>query len=320
MLTIIARAEDGHFITDSSPAKIHEYLADAHALVWVDFNQPSDEEFHLLETEFHFHPLAIEDVVRQHQRPKIDVYDGYYFLTMYGVEVKTNDALALRELDIFLGANYIVTAHKEEFSEVTDCLKRWQRNASPIDHDVGALLYLLLDTIVDGYFPLVDHVADRVEELEEKIFEVFDKNALNDLFHLKKDLLNLRRVIAPEREILNVLLRRDPPILPQTSSVYFQDVYDHIVRVTDSVDTYRDLLSSALDAFLSVQSNNLNEVMRRLTVISTIFLPLTFLTGFFGMNFQNMPFDRPAALWLSLGVMVLVPVAMLAYFRAKGWD
>ena len=133
-----------------------------------------------------------------------------------------------------------------------------------------------------------------------------------------KQLLALRRVVAPQRDVFNVLMRRDPPILPVGSVIYFQDVYDHTVRVLDSIDTYRDLLSSALDAFLSVQSNALNEVMRRLTVISTIFLPLTFLSGFFGMNFDALPFESPLAFWLSLAIMALTPLVMVLWFRLRG--
>ena len=173
---------------------------------------------------------------------------------------------------------------------------------------------------MDEYFPILDELAERVEDVEQHIFEKFDKEALEDIFSLKKDLLALRRIISPERDVLNVLLRRDPPIVSPETVIFLQDVYDHILRVTDSLDTYRDLLSSALDAYLSVQSNNLNEIMRRLTVISTIFLPLTFLTGFFGMNFSHLPFDNDTLLWASLAIMVILPLAMLAFFRWRGWS
>lgn len=338
-------------------SSISQAVADRDSTVWVDIADPTPDEWVCLRDEFAFHPLSLEDVERRHQRPKIDVFPDYYFMVVYALRFGEASAdlaaergaagagpddagvprpldigraegggfgvppvLEVRELAIFLGANYMVTLHVAPINEIDEVWDHWQRRMDVIGSDVGALLHVLLDHLIDGYFPVIDAVADRVEDLEESIFDRFDPAALGEIFALKKDLLALRRIVAPERDVLNVLLRRDPPILSAGTVVFFQDVYDHTLRVLDSIDTYRDLLSSALDAYLSVQSNNLNEIMRRLTVISTVFLPLTFLTGFFGMNFTTLPFASPALLWLSLASMVAIPAGMLLYFRGRGWS
>lgn len=318
MLRAIACIND-HFEVIQHTEQIHGYLANPKATVWVDITDPGLDDMRCLQTEFGFHPLSIEDVHRDAQRPKIEIYPDYYFLVFYTLAYPTPAApIHTHEIDFFLGANYVVTSHEKPLPEIDEVWDRWQRRVDVIGSDAGSLLYILLDSIVDEYFPIIDVLAERVEDIEQHIFEKFDKEALEDIFKLKKDLLALRRIIAPERDVLNVLLRRDPVIVSPTSIIFFQDVYDHILRVIDSMDTYRDLLSSALDAYLSVQSNNLNEVMRKLTVISTIFLPLTFLTGFFGMNFTHLPFDSTTMLWVSLVIMVLLPVGMLVYFRWRG--
>jgi magnesium transporter len=320
MLRAVAYVND-HFESITQQEDISLYISNPDATVWVDMLDPGAEELECLRTEFQFHPLSLEDVTRGSQRPKIEIYPTYYFVVFYALAYPKPDApLEARELNIFLGPNYVVTVHTQPIHELVEVWERWQRRVDDMGTDMGRLLYLIFDSIVDEYFPVVDVLADRAEDIEESIFEKFDRGALQDIFQLKKDLLSLRRLVAPERDVLNVLLRRDPPILPASAVIFFQDVYDHLLRVLDSIDTYRDLLSSALDAYLSVQSNNLNEVMRKLTVISTIFLPLTFITGFFGMNFEHLPFESELFLWISLAVMILLPIAMLIYFRWRGLD
>ena len=301
-------------------AVISDHLQDPNSIVWVDIDNPQPEDLTTLRDEFQFHPLSLEDVTTAHERPKIEVFPTYYFLVIVAISwSKDDDRFVSHEVGIFAGKNYLVTVHKQPMPQLMHVLDQWQRNEHFMRSDVGTLLYMILDTLVDEYFPVIDTIADRVDELEDKVFENFDRSALEDIFQLKRDLLGMRRIIAPERDVLNVLLRRDPPILPADASVYFQDIYDHLLRILDSVDTYRDLLSSALDAFLSVQSNQLNEIVRRLTIISTIFLPLTFLTGFFGMNFPTaIHWDNPVTFYIAIALMIIAPVAMLLYFRMRG--
>ncbi len=182
----------------------------------------------------------------------------------------------------------------------------------------GILLYSLLDTIVDSYFPVVDSIVDRVEDLEEQIFERFNPSALESVFLLKKDLLALRKVLAPERDVLNILTRRDLPIFEEHTIIYFQDVYDHVVRITDSIDTYRDLLSSALDSFLSMQSNRLNITVQTLTAVSIILMTIASFTGWYGMNFQNMPELKTGYPVLTVVVGVVVAIEVV-FFKRRGW-
>ncbi len=185
---------------------------------------------------------------------------------------------------------------------------------------MGALIYALLDAIVDDYFPVMDDVADRVDDLEEHIFEKFDEGALTKIFNLKKELLQMRRVVAPERDVLNVMLRRDIRVFGNDDVTYLQDVYDHIVRVIDSLDTYRDLLSSALDSFLSMQSNRLNQVVKALTITSIILMSATLVAGVYGMNFEYMPelTWRYGYAW-ALGLMVAISGGLILWFRHIKW-
>jgi magnesium transporter len=275
----------------------------------------------MLHEEFEFHPLAIEDATRGAQRPKVDSYGNYYFVVFYslGVDVQTQ-RLTTTPLYLFIGQNYLVTVHQEPITHVAETVKRWQAPNSPLEQDVGSLIYALLDAIVDDYFPVMDQIADRVEELEEMIFGKFDEGALEAIFQLKKDLLQIRRVVAPERDVLNVMLRRDIPVFDPNDVTYLQDVYDHIVRVTDSVDTYRDLLSSALDTFLSVQSNQLNQIVKVLTITSIVLMSVTLVAGIYGMNFRYMPELewRYGYLW-ALGLMVAIAVVSIAFFRRMRW-
>ena len=187
-------------------------------------------------------------------------------------------------------------------------------------NDIGILLYSLLDTIVDNYFPVMDSIVDRSEALEEQIFERYSQSAIEGIFTLKKDLLALRKVLAPERDVLNVLIRRDLPIFETHTLVYFQDVYDHVVRLTDSIDTYRDLLSSALDSFLSMQSNRLNITVQTLTAFSIILMSVAGVAGWYGMNFRNMPELDAAWGYPGVAVLVVVIVALeVVFFKRKGW-
>jgi Mg2+ and Co2+ transporter CorA len=186
--------------------------------------------------------------------------------------------------------------------------------------DVGILLYSLLDSIVDSYFPVLDSVVERVEDLEEQIFERFNQQAIESIFTLKKDLLALRKVLAPERDVLNVLIRRDLPIFEQHTLVYFQDVYDHVVRITDSIDTYRDLLSSALDSYLSMQSNRLNITVQTLTSVSIILMSIAAVSGWYGMNFAHMPeLASPWGYPIVIASVAIIVVLEVLFFKRKGW-
>ncbi|HEX5689849.1 MAG TPA: magnesium/cobalt transporter CorA, partial [Roseiflexaceae bacterium] len=215
---------------------------------------------------------------------------------------------------------YLVSVHEGDIPAIDDTIKRWRANDEQFGNDAGALLYELFDAIVDDYFPVIDQLAEKVEVIEEQIFERFREEALQEVFALKRDLLHVRRVVAPERDVLNILIRREVPIFERGTILYLQDVYDHIVRITDSIDTYRDLLSSALDAFLSVQSNRLNQILKVLTVTSIVLMCDALIAGIYGMNFEFMPELHWAHGYaFALGLMVVVSVSLVLFFRWRKW-
>lgn len=318
---LVVCRSDGHFTSTVDPEDISEIIKQREQFVWLDVQAPQEEDVALLREEFKFHPLAIEDATRHHERPKVDSYDGYYFLVFYAIvyDERTN-RLRTEAMNLFVGANYLVSVHEGEIPAIDETIKRWQKDEEEFGHDAGALLYALLDTITDDYFPVIDRLADRVETLEEQIFERFQESALQDVFSLKRDLLSIRRIVAPERDVLNVLIRREVPIFERNTILYLQDVYDHIVRITDSIDTYRDLLSSALDAFLSVQSNRLNQIVKVLTIASIVLMSDALIAGIYGMNFEFMPeLHWPFGYPFALGLMVLVGLGLVAFFRSRKW-
>jgi magnesium transporter len=317
---VVCRA-DGHFRSKVNPEDISDLIQRKDQFVWLDIQGPQDDDIALLRDEFHFHRLAIEDATRHHERPKVDSYEGYYFLVFYAITYdEAKNRLHNEAMNLFIGANYIVSVHEGEIKAIDETIKRWQKDEEEFGQDVGALLYALLDTITDDYFPVIDRLADRVETLEEQIFEKFRESSLQDVFSLKRDLLSIRRIVAPERDVLNVLIRREVPIFERNSILYLQDVYDHIVRITDSIDTYRDLLSSALDAFLSVQSNRLNQILKILTITSIVLMSDALIAGIYGMNFEFMPELH----WIhgypfALGLMVAISITLILLFRKWKW-
>ncbi len=325
------------------PDQIDQFIAASGNLLWLDIDTAVTRDLSLLAREFGFHELALEDALRHRQRSKVDAYNGYSFLIFYSVSLRqghrsgtgdkgtglqADDAstlnprnlLRLHQVSAFVGSNYLVTLHHGPLPEIEAVAARWHSNIERIDRSVATLLYSLLDAIVDEYFPVIDHIADIVEAIEQRVFEKFDEGALEEIFSLKKSLLAMRRVVAPERDMVNVFIRRDIPLLGSESVIYFQDVYDHLVRVTDSIDIYRDLLSSVLDAYLSMASNRLNQVMKTLTSWTIPLMAGALLAGIWGMNFDHMPelhwmLGYPLALAVIIGTVVVIA----GFFRRKKW-
>lgn len=320
MIRALLHSPNHRFSADLDPRDVSELLKEKRTLLWLDVVQPAPEELELLQREFGFHELAIEDVARPHQRPKLEEYDNFYLLVFYSLSLAEADgSLQSREIDLLAGENYLVTIHADALPEIDEAMGRWRRNDETIGHGIGTLFYSLLDSLVDAYFEVSDGLAEEVADLEERIFRV-DTETVAAVFALKKRLLSLRRILGPERDAVNVLMRQDIPLLDRRTVVYLRDVYDHLVRVTDTIDLHNDLLTSALDAHLSNISNRLNQVMKTLTVITTILMSAALIAGIYGMNFRNMPelewqFGYP---W-ALGLMVAVGLALYAVFRRKRW-
>ncbi len=321
MHTLAVSYQDGVCHADLPLSELAPRLAANQGTLWLDLVQPDAAELALLTDVFKFHPLAVEDSLREQQRPKVESYGTYYFIVFYAASYDDDDEkLRTLPVHLFVGPRFLVSIHRDELPVLTETAQRWQAPSSPLGRTVGALVYALLDAIVDDYFPLIDQFADRVEALEEQIFEQFDEAAIQTIFGLKKDLLALRRTMSPERDVMNMLLRREVPVFSNEDVVYLQDVYDHLIRVTDTVDTYRDLLSSALDSFLSVQSNKLNQIVKVLTITSIVLMSDALIAGIYGMNFEFMPeLHLRYGYAYALALMLVISVGLVLFFRRKRW-
>jgi magnesium transporter len=308
------------FTESDNPDHISDFCQNPLSVVWADVTDPQDQDFDDLAREFGFHPLAIEDCRHPHQRPKIDEYAGYYFIVVYEASLNEDCQLELCELNIFLGPNYLVTVHSQPIRAIESARKHWRGWTDLAERRTGIITYLLIDHIVDEYLSLLDRLSDRLEEMEEQIFDDFHPEALEEIFRVKKQLLFMRRTVAPVREVFNTLLKREQPIFSRETLVYFQDVYDHLIRVVESIDTLREIVGSTMDAYLSVSGNRLNKVMKQLTSISAILMTITLVSSIYGMNFQFMPeLGAHYGYVGALSSMLVIGVALYFYFRKINW-
>ena len=293
------------------------------ALLWLDLQSPTEQDLTRLGQEFTLHPLAIEDASREHQRPKVDEYEDFYFVVFYTVSIgDQKQGLSVCEVDMFLGDNYLITVHNGKIHELDEVEQRWTRNVKQLEWGIGVLLYTMLDTIVDRYFPVVDAMVDQADDLEEGLFagDIRQSTFTRGLLELKKRFLKLRRIATPERDALNILTNRDSPIFDENVLIYFRDIYDHINRLSDTIDLYRDQLSTTMDANLSLVSNDLNKVMRTLTSASIILMADSLLAGIWGMNFVNIPELRlQFGYYAALVFMFLISLLLFMFFRRRRW-
>jgi magnesium transporter len=319
--TVCLNSTSKEFTKNCLAADISELRQIKQNVVWADISDPTSQDFLDLAEEFGFHPLSIEDCQKAHQRPKVEEYPGYYFIVIYEAELAgANDRLELRELNIFLGANYLVTVHHRPIRAIETVTRLWPEWTDRAEHGAGLVAYLLMDAIVDDYFPLLDVISERMDELEDKVFGDFQPGAIEDIFRIKKELLFMRRSITPLRDVFNTMLRREQPIFARETYVYFQDVFDHIIRVADTIDSLREMLGTTMDAYLSVSGNRMNMVMKRLTSISTILMSVTLIAGVYGMNFDFMPELKWRYGYIfALLSMVAVGFALYTYLRKVKW-
>ncbi len=319
---------DGVLRKVEDPKSISDLLKAQETLLWVDAEAPSHDDLAWVKKQFHVHPIAMEDYSATQDRARIDRFHQLYSMVFFalGFNEETGEVLH-RPITLYIAPKFIVTLHAELFPEVKAAQDLWERHAPEMPREIGVALWALLDTLVDDYFPVVDHLADEVEEVEDLALQPSQATNLDRIFRVKRQLLYLRRSVAPERDVLNVLLRRELPLYSENTQLYFQDVYDHLVRVLDSLDIHRDLLSGALDLYVSVASNQLatsanrlNATMQTLTSWSIILMSAALISGIYGMNFRDMPelnwrYGYPAA----LGTMVIVGGALSAYFKRRKW-
>lgn len=312
------RVEEG-FTVDQLP----ELLKDEKSVIWVDMESPTEADENVLLNVFHFHPLTVEDCRENRHYPKIEEFPGYLYFIVHGVRADTSsDRFNTIELDGFLGPNYVITYHHDDFRSI-NAVKQLIRT-SPVACRRGAayLLHQILDRIVDFYSPVLDDFDNRIDELEAKIFTGRHPNneMLSDIMNIKRSVLRLRRISVKQLDILHRISRGEFELIPPPLLPFYRDISDHLVRVTDLAESYRDLISGLLDAHLSVVSNRLNEVMKVLTIFSAIMLPLTFIVGVYGMNFEHMPeLQSRYGYFVVWGVMLTVALGMLLFFRKRGW-
>ena len=314
-------------MTDLPHAQLAGALQDELGLVWVDLSGTDTATFEpLLAGIFAFHPLAVEDALSESHVPKIDDWSQYLYLVLHAVDFDPEQLdVDSHEVDLFLGYNYLVTHHTEQVRAIDRVWQACQRDERHVLRGPDYLLYELADGIVSDFMPCVDDLDEEIDRVEEEVFDKPTASTLSRIFTLKQAAVHLRRILSPPLEVLNRPAPDDYPMIDAEDRVYFRDVYDQLVRLVDINETLRDLVSGALDTYLSVTSNRLNEVMKVLTVVTLLFMPLTFLTGFFGMNFFGAtyevasPADGRLLLVLAVISMIGTPLLMWYWLKRKGW-
>ncbi len=300
-IRVVCRDSRGEIHFDWPVDKIQEAVDDAKATVWVDIEDPTvgghDEAESLLLELFKFHPLAVEDALKECHVPKVDDWGDYIYIVFHTIDFcPKSDHLRMHELDIFLGKNYLVTYHNEPLNFLNQDRHNIERDpANRLRNGPDHLLYRFLDLAVAEFLPAIEHLDEGIDSAQEEVFRRPTPRTLQKIFRVKRSALRLHRMISPEREVLNRLARDSYDPVPEGHKIYFRDVYDHLVRVHDLSESLRDLISGALDTYLSAISNRTNDIMKALTVVTVMFLPMSFLSGFFGMNFfgDSLTFHAP---------------------------
>jgi magnesium transporter len=303
-------------------ADISEHLKDDSAVVWLDLRDPDREDLAVLSAEFGLHPVAVEDAVHDHERSKLDRYRSHLFLAAYAVQLDTaTGELATSELAAFITPRALITVRKDDGLDIGAVVSYWDASPDLAGAGVGYLLYGLIDNVVDGHFAAVQALDETIEGLEDALF---DENARgNDVqrrtFELRKSLVLLRRVVLPMREVVNALMRRDLKIVDDSLQPYYQDVYDHVLRATEWTESLRDLVTTILETNLTIQSNRMNVITKKVTSWAAIIAVPTFVTGFYGMNVPYPGFSQHFGVGISVGIMIIAAVTLWVVFKRKDW-
>jgi len=326
MIRVLYRQPDGTVRFDVRPDEIQALAREPAGLLWVDLvEEPAASCEPILRGSFGFHPLAVADALIQSHVPKVDDWGDYLYVVLHAVAYDQHDGdMSTLELDVFWGKTYVVTHQGRTLDAVERVWAACQRDERHLASGTGYLMYRLADELVSDYMPAVEGIDETIDGIEDQVFLAPPATLPERIFTLKRSLLHLRRIIAPQREVLNKLARGDFAVVAPDDRVYFRDVYDHLVRMYDITESLRDLVGGVLETYLSVVNNRMNEVMKTLTLITTLFMPLSFLAGFFGMNFfaPATPLDawtdKPAFL-LAIVVMVVTPAIMYVWMRRRAW-
>ena len=296
---------------------------DSGVKLWVDLAGPTPDELTVLTDDFHFHPIAVEDAVAQVHQPKVENFNGYLYLILHGIDYrKAQTAFATHDTDFFLGANYLVTIHDGQMRSVAAVRDICQRNEHVLAEGPAALMHRIIDRMVDNYRPEVEELENWLDELETQVFEAPQPSTVREILAVKRDIVALRHIALPQRDAIGRLARREFSIINDEIAMRFRDVYDNLVRIADEALIFQDRVTSILDAHLSNVSARLNEVMKVLTLITVIFMPLTLVAGIYGMN-MKLPLvatpDDPRPFWWIIGGMIVAVGAMLAFFKKRNW-
>ncbi|GAB1809099.1 MULTISPECIES: magnesium/cobalt transporter CorA [Priestia] len=314
MIRTLALTNDDKLVKHIQLDQIHDPSIQYY---WIDFNCPSEEEALLLQSSFHFHPLAIEDCFHFLQRPKLDYYEGYSFFVLHSLNRQTLEA---EEVDLFIGENYMVTFHFHPSAAIDKVWEKLLHTPSIQEKGISYLAYSVMDKVVDEYFPTVYQIEDELNDIENIDAKKSISVLMEDVFKLRSDLLKIRRTILPMRDLLYRVINSERLDVHPEQKRYFKDVYDHLLKLADMIESNREMTSDMRDNYLSLNSNRMNSIMMTLTVISSIFIPLTFIVGVYGMNFENMPeLKWHYGYFFVLGFMGLITLGLILWFKRKGW-
>jgi magnesium transporter len=319
---------NGTLRTDLKPEEFPHAIQERNSLLWVDFSDEAPEVCEPILQKFGFHPLSIDDALQETHSPKLDDWSEYLYIVINYMhlngDAKESWDTEVDELDVFLGLNYVVTHHDHPLPSLDSTWAACQLDLRHVQEGADHLLYKIIDNVVTDYMPIVERIDEAIDMIEDVVFDRPTPKTLEQIFALKRVLLAMRRILLPQREVLNKLARDDFRVIDSKDRIFFRDIYDHLVRLHDLNESLRDLVGGALDTYLSVVNNRMNEIMKTLTLITTLFMPITFVTGFFGMNF----FEPVAGLfgWTSrqaftvtLGILTLLPMGMYLWMRRRTW-
>jgi magnesium transporter len=309
---------------DFDPALISDHLEAKDAcVVWLDLDAPGPKDLELIAEEFGLNPLAVEDATTERQRPKLDHYDDHVFISLYDVALETNTGtLVAHELAVFASQRYLITVRKSPGYSLDAVLARWDDNAHLAKYGVGYLLWGLLDVVVDGHFDTVQQLDDRIDALEDLLFDPNETGTAvqRESYELRKSLVRIRRVVLPTREVLNSLMRRENSLVEDALMPYYQDVYDHVLRAADWTDSLRDLVSTILETHLTIQGNRMNEIMKKVTSWAAIAAVPAVVTGYYGMNVLTYPHsDTNAGGYAAIGLMAGLVAVLYIVFKKIDW-
>ncbi len=308
--------------------KIHEGIGDfdkwceqENALLWIDMCKPTDEESFVLTNDFQFHPLAIEDVIAEKPRTKIDDYERYLFLVFQAVDyIGRDEGLKLTEIDLFLSRNSLVTVHYDEHRIFDFLYSRTERDERLMMRGIDFLFHAVIDTIVDNYNATLDILEYEIDQVEEDALGEPDQDTVKSIFTLRRDILQLKRTVLPQKEVISQLSRKHYKLVGDKAALYFSDIHDHLVRISDIADSHRETLNSSLEVYYSSVSTKTNQIIKVLTMFTVLFIPPTFLVGLWGMNFEFMPErDWEYGYLMSLVVMAVIVLGLIVFFRRKKW-